>query len=190
MDAITLLKDDHRKVKGLFRKFEQAGDRAFATKKKLVDRITEELSVHAAIEEQVFYPSVRHAIEATEDDVLESLEEHHIVKWTLSELERWTRRTSATTPRSPSSSRSVEHHIGEEEYRHVPEGAQGAVAHPAERARRPDGARQAGRAEATASPRPPDEPPGNVVGGPVLAILDAGKEAVKKVTTRGRRTAS
>src|SRR3954465_5223227 len=87
MDAITLLKDDHKTVKRLFRKFEQAGDRAFTTKKKLVDKITEELSVHSAIEEQVFYPSVRHAVESTEDDVLESLEEHHIVKWTLSELE-------------------------------------------------------------------------------------------------------
>ncbi len=111
MDAITLLKDDHRTVKALFRKFEQAGDRAYATKRKLVDRITEELSIHAAIEEQVFYPSVRHAIEATEDDVLESLEEHHIVKWTLSELEKMDPKDERFDAKVTVLIESVEHHM-------------------------------------------------------------------------------
>jgi hemerythrin superfamily protein len=79
MDAITLLKADHKTVEGLFKKFEKAGDNAFKTKRDLVDKIIEELSVHAAIEEAVFYPAVREADEEIEDDVLESLEEHHIV---------------------------------------------------------------------------------------------------------------
>src|SRR3954454_6960376 len=88
MDAITLLKDDHKTVEQLFKRFEKAGDRATTEKRRVVDRIIEELSMHAAIEEQVFYPVVRATVDKTEDEVLESLEEHHIVKWVLSELER------------------------------------------------------------------------------------------------------
>src|SRR5690349_2792933 len=87
MDAITLLKNDHKTVEALFKRFEKAGDRAHAQKRKIVDQIIEELSVHAAIEEQVFYPVARGAVPETEDIALESLEEHHVVKWVLSELE-------------------------------------------------------------------------------------------------------
>ena len=54
MDAITLLKRDHRTVEELFKRFEKAGDRANTQKRQIVDRIIEELSVHAVIEEQVF----------------------------------------------------------------------------------------------------------------------------------------
>src|SRR5690606_503114 len=54
MDAITLLRDDHKTVERLFKRFEKAGDRALVEKRSVVDRIIEELSVHAAIEEQVF----------------------------------------------------------------------------------------------------------------------------------------
>jgi hypothetical protein len=52
MDAITTLRDDHRTVDGLFKPAEDAGARAFVEKRKVVDRIIEELSVHAAVEEQ------------------------------------------------------------------------------------------------------------------------------------------
>jgi len=58
-DAITLLRDDHRTVEKLFKSFEKAGENAAVTKKRLVKSMIEELSVHAAIEEQVFYPAVR-----------------------------------------------------------------------------------------------------------------------------------
>src|SRR5947209_10687391 len=87
MDAITLLKQDHKAVEKLFKQFEKAGSRAHKTRRGLVDKMVHELSVHAAIEEQAFYPAIREAVPPVEDDVLESLEEHHIVKWTLSELD-------------------------------------------------------------------------------------------------------
>src|ERR1700730_8409562 len=94
MDAIELLKQDHRTVEPLFRQFEAFGDRAVKAKKKVVEKIIRELAMHAAIEEMFFYPAVRTAAkqnetranEAAYKQVLESLEEHHIVKWTLSEL--------------------------------------------------------------------------------------------------------
>ncbi|HXJ63952.1 MAG TPA: hemerythrin domain-containing protein [Actinomycetota bacterium] len=186
MDAITLLKDDHRKVKELFSKYERAGNRAFATKKKLVDKITEELSVHAAIEEQVFYPSVREAIVETEDDVLESLEEHHIVKWTLSELEKMEPQDERYDAKVTVLIESVRHHIGEEEQDMFPK-----VRKALTRTQLSELGDLMERAKLAAPTRPhpraPEEPPGNVIGGPVLAMLDAGKEAVKKVTGRGKK---
>jgi hypothetical protein len=59
MDTITMLKQDHRNEQALFTRFERAGDRAYATKRTLVDNMIEELSKHAAIEEQLFYPTTR-----------------------------------------------------------------------------------------------------------------------------------
>ena len=96
MDAIALLKSDHQTVEKLFRQFEKLGDRALQAKKAVVAKVIRELAVHAAIEEMIFYPAVRAAAaeagnksgEATDDMVLVALEEHHIVKWTLSELEK------------------------------------------------------------------------------------------------------
>ena len=70
MDAITLLRNDHKTVEQLFKRFEQAGDRAHVEKRQIVDRIIEELSVHAAIEEQVFYPVARATVPDTEDVAL------------------------------------------------------------------------------------------------------------------------
>jgi hemerythrin superfamily protein len=189
MDAITLLKEDHKKVKGLFRKFEQAGDRAYATKRKLVEKITEELSIHAAIEEQVFYPAVRHAVESTEDVVLESLEEHHIVKWTLSELEKMEPQDERYDAKVTVLIESVEHHIKEEEDEMFPK-----VRKALSRTQLDEIGDLMDRAKLAAPTRPhprsPDEPPANAIAGPLMAVLDAGKDAVhgavQKVT--GRRS--
>ena len=49
MDAITLLKDDHKTVEALFKRFEKAGDQAHVEKRAIVDKIIEELAVHAAV---------------------------------------------------------------------------------------------------------------------------------------------
>ncbi len=120
MDAITLLKEDHRTVEQLFKRFEQAGDRAHVQKRQIVDRIIEELSVHAAIEEQVFYPVARTTVPDTEDIALESLEEHHVVKWLLEELvdmdpaqERFDAKVTVLIE-------NVRHHVEEEENEFFP----------------------------------------------------------------------
>ena len=120
MDAITLLKEDHRTVEQLFKRFEQAGDRAHVQKRQIVDRIIEELSVHAAIEEQVFYPVARTTVPDAEDIALESLEEHHVVKWLLAELvdmdpaqERFDAKVTVLIE-------NVRHHVEEEENEFFP----------------------------------------------------------------------
>ena len=114
-DALAILKADHQDVERLFVSFAKAGDRAYKTKRRLVDQMIEALSVHAFIEEQVLYPAARADIASAEDDVLEALEEHHIVKWELQELldldptdERFTAKVTVL-------SENVRHHVREEE---------------------------------------------------------------------------
>ncbi len=115
MDAIVLLKEDHKTVEKLFKEFEKTGDRAVKTKRRLVDQMIKELTVHAYIEEHLFYPAPRDAAPDTKDHVLESIEEHHVVVWMLSELagidpadERFTAKVTVLIE-------NVRHHVEEEE---------------------------------------------------------------------------
>jgi hemerythrin superfamily protein len=120
MDAITLLKDDHRTVEALFKRFEKAGDRAFTLKRTLVDRIIEELSKHAAIEEELFYPTTRATVPGVDDMVLESIQEHHIVKWVLSELEHMNPHEESFDAKVTVLIENVRHHVEEEEGDYFP----------------------------------------------------------------------
>lgn len=114
-DAITMLKNDHKAVEQLFKRFEKAGERAHVEKRNIVDGIVEALSVHAAIEEQVFYPVVRATVPGAEDQTLESLEEHHIVKWVLSELESMSPEDERFDAKVTVLIENVRHHVEEEE---------------------------------------------------------------------------
>ena len=60
-DAVALLKDDHRTVEDLFAQYEKAtGD---GRKQKLATQICTELSIHAQIEEEIFYPACEGKVE-------------------------------------------------------------------------------------------------------------------------------
>lgn len=119
-DAITLLKNDHREVEQLFKRFEHAGHRAYSEKRAVVDRIIEALSVHAAIEEQLFYPVARATVHNTESIALESLEEHHIVKWVLSDLESMSPEDERFDAKVTVLIENVRHHVEEEEQEFFP----------------------------------------------------------------------
>ena len=114
-DAIVLLKNDHKTVEKLFKQFEKLGDNAHKTKRDVVDKIIEELSVHAAIEEQHFYPTIREKAPDIGDDVLEGLEEHHVVKWTLSELKDMSPQAERFQAKVTVLIEMVRHHVEEEE---------------------------------------------------------------------------
>jgi hemerythrin superfamily protein len=120
MDAITMLKDDHRSVEALFKRFEKAGDRAFSLKRSVVDKITAELSKHATIEEEWFYPATRATVPGVEDIALESIEEHHIVKWLLSELENRDPHDESFDAKVTVLIENVRHHVKEEESDYFP----------------------------------------------------------------------
>ena len=120
MNALTLLKNDHKTVNGLFKQFEKIADsegkQAEAKKKTIVQSIIKELSVHASIEEQIFYPAIRKAMKKDdEDDVLEALEEHHIVKWLLSELDGMSPSAERFDAKVTVLMENVRHHVKEEE---------------------------------------------------------------------------
>ena len=115
MDAITLLKNDHRAVEKLFKQYEKAGDKAYVRKRRIVDEIIGALSTHAVVEEQIFYPVTRASVPETEDIALESLEEHHIVKWVMSELEGMDPKAERFDPKVTVLLENVRHHVKEEE---------------------------------------------------------------------------
>lgn len=120
MDAITLLKNDHKSVETLFNKFEKAGERAYVEKRKIVDQVIEELTVHASIEEQLFYPVTRETVPAVEDMALESLEEHHVVKLLLAELQHMDPEHERFVPKMTVLMENVRHHVKEEEEDYFP----------------------------------------------------------------------
>jgi hemerythrin superfamily protein len=171
MDAITLLKDDHKTVEALFKRFEKAGDRAHVEKRDIVDRFTEALSIHAAIEEQLFYPVVRATVPGTEDVALESLEEHHIVKWVLSELDHMAPEDERFDAKVTVLIENVRHHVREEENDLFPR-----VRDELGRSALNDLGDAMAEARRTAPthphPRSPDSPPGNVVVGAAAGVAD------------------
>ena len=170
-DAITMLKDDHKTVEQLFKRFEKAGERAYVEKRDIVDRIVEALSVHAAIEEQVFYPVVRATVPGTEDLTLESLEEHHIVKWVLSELESMTPQDERFDAKVTVLIENVRHHVEEEEQDLFP-----MVRNQLGRDSLSDLGEVMAKARSAAPthphPRSPDTPPQNLVVGTAAGVAD------------------
>jgi hemerythrin superfamily protein len=184
-DAIALLKRDHRDVERLFKRFEKAGDNARKEKGRLVASMIEALSRHAAIEEMVFYPAVRRGIPRQEPTVLEALEEHHVVKWLLSELEGMDSEAERFTAKVTVLIESVRHHVKEEEGDLFPKVR-------AKMARRElldlGAALRAAKRRAPSHPHPrsPDTPPGNIVVGGAVAVMDKARDVGKKAVGRVR----
>lgn len=114
-DAIVMLKDDHKLIRRIFKDFEDAGDEAFKTKGKLVDRMIELLTVHTYIENEVMYPRVRELVPELEDDVLESYEEHHVADVLVMELAGMKPEDERFTAKATVLIENVRHHIEEEE---------------------------------------------------------------------------
>jgi hemerythrin-like domain-containing protein len=120
MDAITMLRQDHKTVEKLFKQFEKAEDNPQEAR-GIADQVIEELSVHAFIEEQVFYPAVRKEMPDAEDDILEALEEHHVAKWLLSEIDGMPPTNERFRAKTMVLIESVRHHVEEEEQTLFPE---------------------------------------------------------------------
>src|SRR5438045_9765612 len=81
-DAISLLKQDHQKVRQLLKRMESNGT------EELLEQIENELKVHTQIEEEIFYPAFKEAAESDDAEHLyyEALEEHHVVDLVLTEI--------------------------------------------------------------------------------------------------------
>jgi len=116
VDAIELLKEDHKTVKKLFKSFEAAGDAEEDEKKTIVEQITNALEVHATIEEEIFYPAVKKArAQQTKDEVLEAYEEHKQIKILLGALKGLSSDDETYDMKVKVLKEDVEHHVKEEE---------------------------------------------------------------------------
>ncbi|NMO19585.1 hemerythrin domain-containing protein [Pyxidicoccus fallax] len=189
MDAIALLKADHKTVEQLFRKYEKAGPNAHKLKRKLVDQMVHELSVHAVIEEQVFYPAVRARADELGDDVLRALEEHHVVKLVLAELDGMPPEAERFDAKVHVLMENVRSHVLEEESELFP--AVKKAFKPQELRTMADVLEMAKKAAPTRPhPLAPDTPPGNLVAGAVSAVMDMGRDALRtarrKATSKAR----
>jgi hypothetical protein len=113
-DAIALLKDDHRKVEELFEQFESAsGD---GRKERIANEICLELSIHATIEEEIFYPACEGKVD--EDLLKESYVEHDAAKVMIAEIASGQGESDEFfDSKVKVLQEEIEHHVEEEEKR-------------------------------------------------------------------------
>jgi hypothetical protein len=120
-DALQLLRQDHNKVKDLFQRFEKTEDRS--QKKKIADEAIMELEVHAQIEEEIFYPSLKKQL-GDVDLLHEAEEEHHVAEMLMEELKTMRLNDKSFDAKFMVLAENVKHHIGEEEGELFPKAAE------------------------------------------------------------------
>jgi hemerythrin superfamily protein len=114
-DAIALLKSDHKKVKALFSEFDKIkDDGADEDKAAIVAQICNELKIHTTIEEEIFYPAVRKAIEDS-DLMDEALVEHAGAKDLIAQLEEAAVDDDLYSAKVTVLGEQIDHHVKEEE---------------------------------------------------------------------------
>jgi hypothetical protein len=117
-DAIKLLKDDHREVKGWFKDYEKLEDDG--EKQALADKICLALTVHTQIEEEIFYPAARGEID--DDDLLDEAEvEHASAKQLIAEIQSMKVGDRLFDAKVTVLGEYIDHHVEEEESEMFPE---------------------------------------------------------------------
>ena len=113
-DAISLLKSDHREVESLFSQFESAGNSA--RKRAIVQKICDALTVHATIEEEIFYPKARETLKRAGEDLLDEAEvEHEGITWRVELLKKAKPEDDLFDAEVTVLAEYVRHHVKEEE---------------------------------------------------------------------------
>ena len=114
MDAISLLKDDHAKVKKMLAEGDKTTERGEKTRTELFATLKAEMMLHERIEEEIFYPALK-AHPKAKEIVLEGYEEHHVVDEIMGELEATDVTDEAWGAKFTVMKENIEHHIEEEE---------------------------------------------------------------------------
>jgi hemerythrin superfamily protein len=184
-DALALIKSDHARVKDLFRRYKGLGDRALKSKTQTMQRIVTELSVHASVEEQVFYPDVKRRVPGSKRLVDHGLDEHQELKKTLARLQHM----SPDSPEFDAVMRKVmsdvTEHVKEEESELFPKVRKAMSKQ--ELTNMAALMRTAKRAAPTRPhPLAPSTPPGSVIVGAAAALVDKARDAVR-VTGKAAR---
>ncbi len=114
MDVLTLLKEDHDKVKRVLEEGETTTERGEKTRTELFTRLKTMLTAHEAMEEEVLYPALK-AHPKAKELTLEAFEEHHVVDMVLEELEKTPVSDEQWGAKWTVAKENIEHHIEEEE---------------------------------------------------------------------------
>ena len=114
--AIAILIKDHDRVKELFDQFKKADGNA--EKDKIIGEALTDLKIHAAIEEEIFYPAVRKQV--GRDLMNEADEEHHVARVLIAELDRDGRRDDHRVAKFTVLAESVRHHMRKRKARCCP----------------------------------------------------------------------
>jgi hypothetical protein len=114
MNAFELLKKDHGQVSRIMEQLEAVAQGRSRKREELFNRLRDELRIHSAIEERIFYPALKDAQE-TRELVLEALEEHKIVEQLLDELDTLSMDDIQWPAKLAVLKENVEHHVEEEE---------------------------------------------------------------------------
>lgn len=112
-NAIALLKADHRTVEDLFEEYEHARQRN--RKQALVNQICTELTIHAQLEEEAFYPEAQKALRDEKDLVNEAIVEHASLKWLISQIQGMEADSELYEAEVKVLKEYVQHHVKEEE---------------------------------------------------------------------------
>jgi hemerythrin superfamily protein len=115
-----LLESQHREVEAMFKKYEDLTDRAKAGKKKIADQVCTALTLHAQIEEEIFYPATREASKETEDMVDEAVVEHASAKDLIAQILDMDPEDDLYDAKVKVLSEQIEHHVEEEEQEMFP----------------------------------------------------------------------
>jgi hemerythrin superfamily protein len=117
MDALTLLKEDHQKVKKIMGELEATTERGVKTREELFTKLVSELTVHEKIEEQIFYPRVKDqaTTKKVEEMIDESFEEHHFVDTVKEEIQDTPFDSEKWAAKFKVMKENIEHHAFEEE---------------------------------------------------------------------------
>ena len=116
-NATQLIRQDHKKVEGLFKKFQQT--KGAQAKRRLAENAMAELEVHAALEEEIFYPAVKKEVEDG-SMVQEAIDEHQTVKQLISELKAMDEADEEFESQFSQLVENVQHHVEEEENEMLP----------------------------------------------------------------------
>lgn len=169
MDAIELLKHDHRMIEQLFRDYGIAA--SGAQRRAVVETLVRELSKHAALEELMVYPLARRVLPDGEGEIQEHLAQHQAVKGTLLALDKLSAGDERTDELMERLRRQIGEHVREEEDELLPR-----VREAVDQKELDELGQLLARAKQAAPTRPhpnaPDQPPALTLVGPVAAAYD------------------
>ena len=114
-DALALLTADHDEARAIFSKYEELGDRAHASKKKLAQEVCNALTVHAQIEEEIFYPALRTQGKEFQDMLDEAEVEHAGAKDLIAQIEAMDPQDDLYDAKVKVLGEQIDHHATEEE---------------------------------------------------------------------------